>query len=124
LLTEHGSQGSAMGTGPSKHALEGRGEGDKETVGHLNALADLVRHDTGAIAPIDGSREVDLDWIHDGCCCCWFCCWSRVRAQASKSPVSDCWFGNSYSDLPRHVNLGPDCVKAKEYSEGYRNRFT
>lgn len=84
-----------MGTGLSKLALEGTGEGDKETVGCLNTLAGRERHDAGAIAPIDGSREIDLDWIHVGCCRCWFCYWSRVRAQASKSPVSDCWSGNS-----------------------------
>lgn len=76
-----------MGTGLSKHALEGRGEGDKEAVGHLNTLAGQIRHDTGSSAPIDGSREVDSDWIHVGCCCWFCCCWSRVRARASKSPV-------------------------------------
>lgn len=56
LLTEHGPQDVAMGTWLSKHALEGMGEGDKETVGPFNTLAGRGRHDAGAVAPIDGSR--------------------------------------------------------------------
>jgi hypothetical protein len=55
LLTEHCSQGIALGTGLSKLALESSGEGGEEAVRHLDTLVGQVRHDAGPVAPIDGS---------------------------------------------------------------------
>jgi hypothetical protein len=39
----------------------------------------------GPLLPIDGSREVDLDWIHVGCSC-WFCCWSVSPCASEQNP--------------------------------------
>jgi hypothetical protein len=64
LLTEHCSQGIALGTGLSKLALESNGEGGEDAVRHPDTLVGQVRHDAGPVAPIDGSWEVDLDWSH------------------------------------------------------------
>jgi hypothetical protein len=85
LLTEHGLHGIALGTGLSKLALESRGEGGEEAAWFLNTLVWLARPDAGPLLPIDGSREVDLDWIHVGCSC-WFCCWSVSPCASEQNP--------------------------------------
>jgi hypothetical protein len=86
LLTEHGLHGIALGTGLSKLTLESRGEGGEEAALFLNTLVRLARPDAGPLLPIDGSREVDLDWIYVVGCSCRFCCWSVGPCASEQNP--------------------------------------
>lgn len=86
MLTEHAPHGIALRTQLSKLALESRGESGEEAAWCLNTLVRLARPDAGPILPIDGSREVGLDWIHVGCSC-WFC-WSVGPCASEQNSVT------------------------------------
>jgi hypothetical protein len=110
LLTEDCYQVTSTGTGPSKQAPEGRGEGGEDGVWNLDPLVGCGRHDAGPVAPIDGSREVDGDRIHLACCC-WFCGCILVRA------LVDLVAGAS-EILPRQQNSGSSpCEEAQSEAQ-------